>query len=114
MNFLASSSIIKFSEIQNWSFLIQIFYVAIALVFANVLRRKIPFLRKSLIPTSIIAGLIILLIKSFVKFILGTDALENSPFQYFLIDDNMMELITYHTLGLGFIAVALKLILVMP
>lgn len=109
MSFLASSPVVQFSDITNWSFLIQIFYVSIALVFANVLRRKIPFLRKSLIPTAIIAGLIILVIKSFVKFILGIDALEDSPFQYFLVDDKMMELITYHTLGLGFIAVALKL-----
>ena len=109
MLFLESSPVVQFSDIKSWSFLIQIFYVAIALVFANVLRRKIPFLRKSLIPTAIIAGLIILLIKSFVKFILGIDALEDSPFQYFLIDDYMMEIITYHTLGLGFIAVALKL-----
>lgn len=119
MNFLASNLFImlesnlnpavQFSDIKHWSFLIQIFYVAIALVVANVLRRKIGFLRKSLIPTAIIAGLIILLIKSFVKFILGIDSLEDSTLQYFLVDDHMMEVITYHTLGLGFIAVALKL-----
>lgn len=109
MNFLASSPVVQFSDIENWSFLIQIFYIAISLIIANILRRKIPFLRKSLIPTSIIAGLIILLIKSFVKYILGFESQDGSSMQYFLIDDHLMEVITYHTLGLGFVAVALKL-----
>ena len=107
MNILASNNVINFSEIGNWSFLIQIFYVVFALALANILRRKIGFLRKSLIPTAIIAGLIILVIKSFLKFVLGIDDSSTNG-SAFLVNENIMELITYHMLGLGFVAVALK------
>lgn len=106
MNFL-NSQVTNFSNIANWAFLIQIFYVVFALAIGNILRRKIPFLRKSLIPTAIIAGLIILAMKSFLKFVLKIDA-ETTNGSAFLVDENIMELITYHMLGLGFVAVALK------
>lgn len=101
--YFLSSQITNFSDVANWSFLIQIFYVVFALAIANILRRKVPFLRKSLIPTAIIAGLIILALKSLLKFVLRID-IESD----FLVDENVMELITYHMLGLGFVAVALK------
>ena len=107
MNFLAVSQITNFSDIGNWSFLIQLFYVVFALAIGNILRRKIPFLRKSLIPTAIIAGLIILLLKSFLKYVLNIDATTTNG-SAFLVDEGVMELITYHMLGLGFVAVALK------
>lgn len=106
-NPLVLNSVTVFSEITNWSFLIQIFYVVFALAIANVLRRKVPFLRKSLIPTAIIAGLIILVIKSFLKFVLNIDE-QTTNGSAFLVNEHVMELITYHTLGLGFVAVALK------
>lgn len=102
MNFL-TNNVTNFSDIANWSFLIQIFYVVFALAIANILRRKVPFLRKSLIPTAIIAGLIILAMKSFLKFVLRIDIDSE-----FLVNESIMELITYHMLGLGFVAVALK------
>lgn len=94
-----------FSDISNWGFLIQIFYVVFALAVANILRRKVPFLRRSLIPTAIIAGLIILIFKTFIKYVLGIDGTEENAF---MVNESIMELITYHMLGLGFIAVALK------
>ena len=107
MNILAVSKITNFSDIGNWAFLIQLFYVVFALAIGNILRRKIPFLRKSLIPTAIIAGLIILLLKSFLKYVLNIDATTTNG-SAFLVDEGVMELITYHMLGLGFVAVALK------
>ena len=107
MNILVSNIVTNFSDIQNWSFLIQIFYVVFALAVANILRRKVKILRKSLIPTAIIAGLIILLLKSFLKYVLGIDETTANE-KAFLVNENVMELITYHMLGLGFVAVALK------
>lgn len=59
------------------------------------LRRKVGFIRKSLIPSSIIGGIIILLLKIF-------------PFFRNILTKEFMEVITYHALGLGTIALSLK------
>lgn len=78
-----------------WSFLIQIFILILALLVGNILRRKIPFIRKSLIPTSLLGGLLILLLKLL-------------PFYDNVVNQATMEIITYHALGIGFIALGLK------
>ena len=46
---------------ELWSPIIQFGIIAGLLLIANVLRRKIPFIRRSLIPTSLLGGLLILL-----------------------------------------------------
>ncbi|MBR5900207.1 MAG: hypothetical protein IKZ38_02290 [Clostridia bacterium] len=78
-----------------WYFLIQFFILAVALLLGNSIRRKVSFIRKSLVPTSLIGGLIILLL----KFI---------PLFDKFVDLQLMEIITYHCLALGFIALSLK------
>jgi len=73
--------------------------ITCALLIGNVIRRKVGFIRKSLLPTSIIGGLLILILKIIGVF----DKL-------FEIDkmNEFMEAVTYHTLGLGVIALTLK------
>ena len=88
-------SIASFGDDGVWSFLIQIFILILALLVGNVPRRKIPFIRKSLIPTSLLGGLLILLIKLL-------------PFYDNVVNQATMEIITYHALGIGFIALGLK------
>ena len=88
-------NIASFGDDGVWSFLIQIFILILALLVGNVLRRKIPFIRKSLIPTSLLGGLLILLIKLL-------------PFYDNVVNQATMEIITYHALGIGFIALGLK------
>lgn len=85
----------SFANIEAWDLLSQFFVIAVALVLAYLLRMKIPVLRRTLIPTALIAGIIILLSKLL-------------PFFNNMVDKRMMELITYHALGLGFVALALK------
>lgn len=85
----------SFSAPESWGWLIQMFIIVLALLLANLLRRKIPVLNRSLIPTALIAGLLILLFKA----IPAINDFINKP---------AMETFTYHTLGLGFIALALK------
>lgn len=82
------------ANITLWSPIIQIGTIAGLILFANVLRRKIPFIRKTLMPTAVLAGFILLLLKS-----LGV--LE-------IIDTEFLESLTYHALALGFIAMALR------
>jgi len=85
----------SFGDEGVWSFLIQIFILILALLVGNILRRKIPFIRRSLIPTSLLGGLLILLFKLL-------------PFYDNVVNQATMEIITYHALGIGFIALGLK------
>ncbi|MBR2446011.1 MAG: hypothetical protein IKB28_05015 [Clostridia bacterium] len=89
------ASIESFGDEGVWSFLIQIFILILALLVGNILRRKIPFIRRSLIPTSLLGGLLILLFKLL-------------PFYDNVVNQATMEIITYHALGIGFIALGLK------
>lgn len=85
----------SFATIEVWGTLIQFSVIAIGLLLGNVLRTKVPFLRKSLIPSALIGGALILAFKA----IPGMDS---------FVDKTAMEIITYHALGLGFVALALK------
>ena len=86
----------NFWDYSVWEFLLQIGFLLIIMLVANTLRRKIPFLRKSLLPTAVIGGFLALAIKSAGVFESG------------FINNDIMEIITYHTLALGFISITLK------
>lgn len=92
---LASTNYESFADSIVWEYLIQIFILVLALLVGNTVRRKVKFIRRSLIPTALLGGLFILIL----KFI---------PFVSDLIDQGFMEIITYHALGIGFIALSLK------
>ena len=94
MTFL-DASVMTFDQPQAWNWLIQFCILATALLVGNVLRTKIPFLNKSLLPSALLGGLLLLVFKAF-------------PSCKGLINKPVMEIITYHTLGLGFVALALK------
>lgn len=85
----------SFASLSAWGWLIQFFIIIVALLIANLIRCNVPLLRRSLLPTALVAGLIILCVK---------------PLGFFheLVDKSSMEIITYHALGLGFVAMALK------
>lgn len=86
----------NFWDYSIWKLILQIGFLLIILLVANTLRRKIPFLKKSLLPSAVIAGFLALFIKSIG--ILDVNFIDNS----------IMEAITYHALGFGFISIALK------
>lgn len=79
----------------------QFGFVCLMLLLGNTIRRKVPFIQKSLLPTAVIGGFIGLIIKEIVKNIGiqidGQDILTNDFF----------EMITYHTIAVGFIAMGL-------
>ena len=85
----------SFANPSAWAWLIQFFIIIVALLVANLVRCNVPLFKRSLLPSALLAGLIILCLK---------------PLGFFadLVDKQSMEIITYHTLGLGFIAMALK------
>lgn len=76
-----------------WNPVIQIGTIALLILLANVLRRKIKLIQKSMMPTAVIAGFIMLLIRQL---------------NIFPIDAEFLEMLTYHALGIGFIAMSLR------
>jgi ESS family glutamate:Na+ symporter len=84
-----------FDRPEAWQWLVQFCILATALLLGNVLRTQVPFLKKSLLPSALLGGLLLLIFKAFP----GCREIINKP---------MMEIATYHALGLGFVALALK------
>ena len=76
-----------------WNPIIQIGIIAGLVLGANVLRRKFTFVRKSLMPTAVIAGFVLLLLRS-----LG----------WVPISAAFLEIVTYHGIAIGFIALSLR------
>ena len=87
----------QFWDLGVWSFIIQIAVLLGGMMLANMLRRIIKPLRQSLIPSSVIGGFIVL----------GVSALFKS-YGMPVFQTNTLEMLTYHGLGLGFVAMALK------
>ena len=97
---------IDFSEIANWGGIFLIAVLLAGMLLANILKNNIKFLKKSLIPTSVLGGIIILLISELCGLIFG----ENL-FDMVMFGGNgyaNLEVITYHCLALGFIGSSFK------
>ena len=73
-----------------------------ALLVASLIKKNVKVLNESLIPTSVLAGTILLIISSIYKLCTGMHMFE-SDF-YGGNGSTILEIITYHTLALGFIA----------
>jgi len=81
-------------NVRLWNFILQMGVLATILVIANIIRRNIPFIRKALMPTAVIAGFLALILRS-------TGVIR--------LDANLMEMVTYHTIAIGFIALSLMI-----
>ena len=77
-----------------------------SLLVGNILKKAIPFLRVSLIPTSVIGGAILLIVAAIYKAITGDVMFDTAAFGG--NGTATLEIITYHTLALGFIASSFK------
>ena len=78
-----------------WTIVIQLGMIAGAILVANFLRQKVPFIRRSLMPTSVLAGFLLLLLKY-----LGV----------LPVDNMFYEMLVYHCIALGFIAMSLRVV----
>lgn len=90
-----------------WIGVVFVFILAALLLAGNIIRRKVAIFRKSLLPTAVIAGILGLVLKEAVFRPLATNGIlvtleEIESFNKFL------NVITYHALALGFIAMGLK------
>ncbi|MBR2559767.1 MAG: hypothetical protein IKE37_04970, partial [Firmicutes bacterium] len=92
----------NFWDYNVWGLVAIAAALLIALLAANGLKRSVGFLRASLIPTSVIAGLLLLILSAALRPVIGKPL-----FDTFIFGDNGMsrlEVITYHMLALGFIS----------
>ena len=82
-----------------WKVVLNVGLLLVALLVGNAIRRTVPFLRKAFIPSALIGGLILFLV----------NLLSNKVFNYELLDRRLMQIITYHALAIGFIAMSFKI-----
>ena len=80
-----------------WAFLVQLGLLLLFLMLGNILRRTIPVFRKCLIPSALLGGAMLLVVDIIVK-----------QFGITLVDNRLMQVITYHCLAIGFAAMTLK------
>ena len=78
----------------------------VSLLAANGLKKAFRFLEASLIPTSVLAGAILLLLSDGYRLITGVGLFETAFFNGRGAEN--LELITYHMLALGFVASTFK------
>ena len=88
----------SFWDIEVWRFVITLAVLFGGMLLANFLRRMIPVLRRSLIPSAVLGGFLVLAADALFKVIFG-----HSMFQV-----STLEALTFHGLGLGFVAMALR------
>ena len=97
-----------FEDVTNWSFdlsqysevwftIVQIAFILIFLLIGNAIRRLVPFFKKGNIPSALIGGLLLFL------FEIGLRAAGHD-----IINKRVMQIVTYHALAIGFIAMSLK------
>lgn len=80
-----------------WAFIVQLGLLLLFLVLGNILRRVIPWFRKCLIPSALLGGTMLLIVDIICK-----------QCGVILVDNRLMQVITYHCLAIGFAAMTLK------
>jgi ESS family glutamate:Na+ symporter len=88
----------NFWDTGVWSFVLTLTVLFIAMMLANLLRNTIRPIRMLMIPSSVLGGFLLLLADFIYKQIFGTPMLQGSA----------LESLTYHGLGLGFVAMSLR------
>ena len=89
-----------------WGSINLIAVLLVSLLLANILRKSIPFLRNSLIPTSVLGGGLLVLVAALYKL-----ATRRVMFDTAFFGGNgtaILESLTYHCLALGFISSAFR------
>ncbi len=89
-----------------WGVLSIVTILLISLILSNIIKRVVPFINKSLIPTSVLGGLILLIFSSIYTACTGKNVFNTSAFGGDGLD--VLEIITYHALAIGFVAQTLK------
>lgn len=85
-----------FSIVKDWDIMNFFILIGILLFIAKIIKEKVPFLNRVIIPTALIAG--------FIGLILSEGFLGLIPYAR----DGVLKELVYHSLAIGFIALSLK------
>lgn len=96
----------NFWDFSVWGSINLIAVLLGSLLLANFLKKTVGFLRKSLVPTSVLGGMLLLLVIWIYGAVTGNSLLDTSFFGG--KGSAQAETITYHCLALGFIASVFK------
>ena len=96
----------NFWDYSVWGWMILFGVLLGSLLVGNILKKGIPVLSQSLIPTSVLGGVVLLIVAAIYKAITGNVMFDTAIFGG--SGTTNLEIITYHTLALGFIASAFK------
>ncbi|MBQ4090055.1 MAG: hypothetical protein IJC56_09315, partial [Clostridia bacterium] len=80
-----------------WLFMVQLGLLLLFLMMGNIIRRVVPAFRKCLIPSALLGGGLLLAVNIIGK-----------QFGFTLVDNRLMQVITYHCLAIGFASMSLK------
>ena len=83
---------------EVWSFVITLSVLLAAMIIANGLRNVCGFIRRMIIPSSVLGGFLLLFVNYILKKTIGVSLYSTAT----------LEILTYHGLGLGFAALALR------
>ena len=96
----------NFWDSEVWGVFNLIAVLLGSLLLANSLKKLIPALKKSLIPSSVLGGLLLLIVSVTFEAISGKELFNTAFFGG--NGSGVLEVLTYHALALGFIATTLK------
>ena len=97
MNYASSWDFTMANYGAVWAFMVQLGLLLLFLMIGNILRRTIPVFRKCLVPSALLGGALLLIVNIICK-----------QFGFALVDNRLMQVITYHCLAIGFAAMSLK------
>ena len=96
----------NFWDFSVWGWFNVLAVLLISLLAAKALKKVVPILNASLIPTSVLGGAILLIVAGVYKLITGNVMFDEAFFGAH--GTTTLEVITYHCLALGFVASTLK------
>ena len=96
----------NFWDYSVWRTFSLVAILLISLLAANMLKKTIKPLRLSLIPTSVLGGILVIIVSGIYRAITGEIMFDSALFSG--KGTATLELITYHSLALGFIASTFK------
>lgn len=96
----------NFWDSDVWGGITLVAVLLISLLVANIIKRSVRILRNSLIPTSVLGGLLLLGISILYRLVAKQPMFDTEFFGG--NGSAQMEIITYHCLALGFIATVFK------
>ncbi len=99
---------VNFYDSAVWRSVMLVSVLLISLLVANMIKKRVPFFKNSLIPNSVLGGLILLIISGICYFVKGDYLFNLDIFSKEGSGINILETLTYHCLAIGFIAMTLR------